>query len=75
MSKRAIAECILAVLFVLLVFAIVCLLITVPVLYLWNWVMPIVFGLPVITFWQTLGLLILSGVFFKNPNFNKSKGE
>jgi hypothetical protein len=27
---------------------------------LWNWLMPAVFGLHLITYWQTLGLLILS---------------
>ena len=27
---------------------------------LWNWLMPLVFHLPVLTFWQTLGLVVLS---------------
>lgn len=34
------------------------------VTYLWNWLMPGLFGLHVITFWQTLGLLALSRIFF-----------
>lgn len=29
-------------------------------MYLWNWLMPVLFHLPEITFWQTAGLLILS---------------
>ncbi|HET6558590.1 MAG TPA: hypothetical protein VFG54_14825 [Prolixibacteraceae bacterium] len=29
-------------------------------MYLWNWLMPAIFNLPAITFWQTVGLLILS---------------
>ena len=29
-------------------------------MYLWNWLMPVLFHLPEITFWQTIGLLILS---------------
>lgn len=29
-------------------------------MHLWNWLMPAIFNLPVITFWQTVGLLILS---------------
>lgn len=29
-------------------------------MYLWNWLMPLIFHLPEITFWQTIGLLILS---------------
>lgn len=31
---------------------------------LWNFVMPQVFGLGEIEFWQTLALLILTGIFF-----------
>jgi len=29
-------------------------------MYLWNWLMPVLFHLPEITFWQTVGLMILS---------------
>jgi|LUMJ01.1.fsa_nt_gb hypothetical protein len=36
-----------------------------PTMWLWNYVMPVVFGLPEITLLQTLALLILSEVFFK----------
>jgi hypothetical protein len=34
------------------------------VLYLWNWLMPPIFGLHTITYWQALGLLMLSWIFF-----------
>ncbi len=34
------------------------------VMSLWNWLMPALFGLRVITFWQAIGLLILSKIFF-----------
>jgi hypothetical protein len=34
------------------------------VLRLWNWLMPAVFGWHVITFWQALGLLVLSKILF-----------
>jgi hypothetical protein len=34
------------------------------VLHLWNWLMPSLFGLHSITFWQALGLLGLSWVLF-----------
>lgn len=33
-------------------------------MYLWNWLMPELFGLGVITFWQAVGLIILSKLFF-----------
>lgn len=31
---------------------------------LWNWLVPVLFNGPVITFWQALGLLILSKILF-----------
>lgn len=34
------------------------------VMSLWNWLAPAVFGLHEITFWQALGLLILSKLLF-----------
>jgi hypothetical protein len=37
------------------------------VLYLWNWLMPPIFGLPAITYWQALGLLGLSWLLFGGP--------
>ena|SRR6185295_3727854 len=33
-------------------------------LQLWNWLMPTIFGLPTLTFWQALGLLFLSWILF-----------
>jgi len=32
---------------------------------LWNWLMPVIFSLPKITFWQAWGLLILCHILFK----------
>ena len=34
------------------------------VLLLWNWLLPPLFGVPQITFWQALGLLALSRILF-----------
>jgi hypothetical protein len=34
------------------------------VMSLWNWLAPAVFGLHSITFWQALGVLILSKILF-----------
>ena len=33
-------------------------------MYLWNWLVPDLFHGPQLDFWQTLGLLILSKIFF-----------
>lgn len=34
------------------------------VMSLWNWLMPALFGLPSITFWQAWGVLLLSRILF-----------
>ena len=34
------------------------------VMSLWNWLMPALFGLHVIGFWQALGLVVLSKILF-----------
>ena len=31
---------------------------------LWNWLLPPLFGLPIVTFWQALGLLVLCRILF-----------
>jgi len=33
-----------------------------PFKWLWNWLMPVIFGLPKITFWQAVGLRFLLGM-------------
>jgi hypothetical protein len=35
------------------------------VMFLWNWLMPAIFGLPIITYWQAWGLVILAHLLFK----------
>lgn len=43
-----------------------------PIMWLWNWLMPEIFGLVTITFWQSLGLALLSSLLLKNSsNSNK----
>lgn len=34
------------------------------VMHLWNWLLPPLFGWRMITFWQALGLLLLSRILF-----------
>jgi hypothetical protein len=46
-----------------------------PLMLLWNWLIPTVFGLPEITFWQACGLQLLATILFKNTvntNIKKS---
>jgi hypothetical protein len=35
------------------------------VMHLWNWLMPELFGLKTVTYWQAWGLLVLSCILFK----------
>jgi hypothetical protein len=34
-------------------------------MWLWNWLMPAIFKLPAIGFWQAVGILLLSHILFK----------
>lgn len=42
------------------------------VMWLWNWLMPEIFALPMITFWQAWGLVVLSHILFKSFPQNKN---
>jgi hypothetical protein len=48
------------------------LLFALPVMWLWDWLMPTIFGLPEITLFQAWGLSALSGLLFKS-NTSASK--
>lgn len=39
------------------------------VMWLWNWLMPSLFGLPTLTFWQAVGLLVLCRLLVGNIGF------
>ena len=41
-----------------------CMLYSLPVYLLWNWVVPTIFGLSEITIWQSLGITLLSRFLF-----------
>lgn len=44
-----------------------------PIMWLWNWIMPILFNLPKITFFQSIGLYILCNLLFKSSISNDKK--
>lgn len=44
-----------------------------PTKWLWNWLMPTIFNLPVITAWQAFGLMILSGILFRSSSSSKKE--
>ena len=42
---------------------------------LWNWLMPDIFGLKLITYWQAWGLLLLSSILFKRMGPSNHSGR
>ena len=53
-------------LFSLIVILIVSFIAALPTMLLWNWLMPQLFSLKGITFWQALGVNMLAGILFKS---------
>jgi hypothetical protein len=45
------------------------------VMALWNWLMPEIFGLKQITYWQAWGVLVLCCILFKNCNMSNSESK
>lgn len=50
-----------------------CLILGLPVMLLWNGIMPELFGLKTVTFAQAIGLNLLSGFLFKGITISGSK--
>ena len=44
------------------------------VMLLWNWLMPEIFGLKQLNYWQAWGLMILSCILFKGIRFSSGEG-
>lgn len=45
------------------------------VMWLWNWLMPDIFGLPEINYWKAWGLLLLSCILFKDFGSGSSENK
>lgn len=54
-----------AVLLSVIIWLLISLVTGVIVMYLWNWLMPDIFGLTTITYWQGMGLSSLCSILFK----------
>lgn len=63
------------VLLVILLGILMSLLLGLPLMLLWNWLMPSLFGLTKITFWQAVGLNLLSSILFKNSSSSSSSSK
>lgn len=44
----------------------------IPTYFLWNWLMPSIFGIKAIAFWQAWGINFLTGILFKGSSFKAS---
>lgn len=52
------------------IICLVALLLGLPLMLLWNWLMPLVFGLPTLTFWQAVGMNFLASILFGKTTTN-----
>ena len=55
--------------------AIVSIITAIPTYFLWNWLMPEIFAIKVITFWQMWGVNLLAGILFKSSSSSKSSSR
>lgn len=53
---------------VLIMAMILAILMALPVMWLWNYLMPELFGLATIHFWQALAMSMLSSILFKGSS-------
>lgn len=54
----------------ILIELILILILTIGTMLLWNWLMPMIFGLIKLNFWQSLGLMMLCSFLFKAHPIN-----
>jgi hypothetical protein len=57
----------------IVVLCIVAVLVAFPVKWMWNYLMPELFGLKEIGFWQALAMFVLCGLLFKPTSSSSSK--
>lgn len=64
-----------AVILILALVAGLSLLLAWPVMWLWNWLMPVIFGIVKITYWQAWGLMTLAGFLTKGSSVNTNSSK
>lgn len=69
---EAISKIIGAVVLIIGTVLLIAVLLAFPVMWLWNWLMPLIFGLTKITLLQALGLNILSGILIRSSSSSNS---
>lgn len=81
-AKRGIKKVLMVIGFVILGIAL-CILFGFVLMWLWNWLMPMIFGLTELTYWQAVGVFILAKLIFggiggggsDDSGHNKSKSK
>jgi hypothetical protein len=59
---------------IMAIISLVCLLLGLPLMLLWNWLIPVIFGLSEISFWQAVGLNLLASILFaRTSTINNNK--
>lgn len=48
---------------------------SIPLYFMWNWLVPDIFNLPTITFLQAIGLNVLFSIMFKQTNLPSSNKD
>ena len=59
--------------YVMVVVCFIALVIRAPTMWLWNAIMPTIFGLTKITFWQAVGINLLCSILFGNISTGSDK--
>jgi hypothetical protein len=57
---------------VVLIYLVVGSLYAFPVMWIWNWMMPELFGMPLLNFWQSFWGVFMCSILFKGGNSYKT---
>ena len=57
-----------------LIFIVLCI-VSVVLMFCWNYIMPVIFGLPQITFWQAFVMHIMSTILFRTVTYHKGNND
>ena len=63
-----------AIVIAIVILLLVAILFAIPTLLLWNWLMPVLFGLKTITLFQAWGVNVLTSILFKS-NYKSIKKD
>ncbi len=71
MLQKLVAGMIIGIMFLVLM-AVLSLIAAIPTYFLWNWLMPTIFGIKTVTFLQAWGINFLASILFKSSQSSNS---